>query len=62
MIYIYLYKDEDIYQVILQTTRTEGVNNYTGLKVQVFQAFHVNQTLCAPFVHAQTCARVCIRV
>ncbi|TGZ55388.1 hypothetical protein DBV15_08556 [Temnothorax longispinosus] len=25
----------DIYQVILQTSRTEGVNNYTGLKAQI---------------------------
>lgn len=39
--------------MILQTTRTEGVNNYTGLKAQVFQAFHVNQTLCAPFVYTR---------
>lgn len=53
----FLYKEKDIYQAILQMSRTEGVNNYTDLKAQVFQAFHVNQTLCAPFVHTCKCAR-----
>lgn len=43
----------DIYQVILQTLRTEEANNYTTLKAQVFQASHVNQTLHASFVHAR---------
>jgi len=48
----------DIYQVILQTLRTEEANNYTTLKAQVFQASHVNQTLHAPFVHARARAYV----
>lgn len=52
----------DIYQVILQTLRTEEANNYTTLKAQVFQASHVNQTLHAPFVHARARIRVCIAI